>query len=138
MLRTRPVTVAVEETRELVYATLREWSLTHLDEVVATVAVELVANAVRHARTNLELRLDSREGIVIVEVLDYDDHLPVMIPTGPEAGYGRGLHIVQALSRRWGAVPVPGGKVVWAEIEATPPGEPPTRRVPAPRDFRTR
>lgn len=120
MLRTRPVTVAVEQARHLVHARLSEWSLLDLEELVATVAVELVANAVRHARTELELRLCLREGRVVVEVLDYDENLPDVAPADPDDDHGRGLRIVQALAPRWGTTLIPGGKVVWAEIEPPP------------------
>ena len=43
---------------------------------------------------------------------------------GPFDGSGRGLTLVAAIAARWGASPLPNGKVVWAELG-------PTRRSPA-------
>lgn len=117
MLRTQPVTIAVEQARELVRARLGEWSASHLEETVAVVAVELVANVVRHAQTPFELRLWREESHIVVEVRDHDDHLPDVVPAGPNDERGRGMHIVEALASSWGAAPVLGGKVVWARIE---------------------
>lgn len=119
MLRTPPVTVAVEQARDYVNTRLREWSLSHRAEAVATVAMELVANAVRHAGTPLELRLRRRGERVLVEVVDHDPLLPRLMFIEPYDERGRGLHIVQALSVRWGATPIKEGKIVWAEVEAT-------------------
>ncbi|MQA88085.1 MAG: ATP-binding protein [Streptosporangiales bacterium] len=118
VLRTQPATVAVEQARDFVDSRLGEWALSDLAEQVGTIAVELVANAVRHAGTPLELRLHRGDGYVLVEVVDHDLRMPQLISVGPEDERGRGLHIVQALSVRWGATPAREGKVVWAEVEA--------------------
>lgn len=106
----------MEQARELVHTRLGEWSAFHLEETVAVVAVELVANAVRHARTTFELRLRHDETHVVVEVRDYDDHLPDVLPVEPHDEGGRGLNLVAALSTSWGATPLSGGKVVWAKV----------------------
>jgi hypothetical protein len=46
----------------------------------------------------------------------------------PAAVGGRGLLLVDHISDRWGSELVPGGKVVWAEVQATGP-IPSDRRV---------
>lgn len=123
MLRTKPVAVAVEHARTLVRTMLGQWSLLHLEEAVAAVAVELVANAVLHARTNVELSLRRTDGGVMVEVRDYAAEPPCVIRAAPDGTSGRGMRIVQAMAASWGARPAPGGKIVWAVIEATRAGD---------------
>jgi two-component sensor histidine kinase len=83
---------------------------------------ELVTNAVRHAQTDIEVSLSrSDEGTVHVEVRDESPELPVAQPFSTVASTGRGLHMVDALSSRWGLRREGAGKVVWFEIDAAPP-----------------
>ncbi|MFD7438187.1 ATP-binding SpoIIE family protein phosphatase [Streptomyces sp. NPDC059861] len=42
--------------------------------------------------------------------------LPRSRSAGTTDENGRGLLLVSQLSRRWGCRPIPGGKVVWAEV----------------------
>jgi hypothetical protein len=44
---------------------------------------------------------------------------PMVLAENPEAMTGRGLSTVASVSRSWG-VDARGGKVVWAELGATP------------------
>jgi hypothetical protein len=41
---------------------------------------------------------------------------PPVIASGPAAGRGRGLLLVEASSHSWGWMPTEGGKVVWASL----------------------
>lgn len=78
---------------------------------------ELVANAVLHAGTSIELRVWVRDGDVRLEVADGDAHLPQMLGGEGETMAGRGLRIVEALAHRWGVESFPsGGKSVWCEL----------------------
>ncbi len=54
-----------------------------------------------------------------MEVHDPDPTPPERRWTGDEEESGRGLHLVWSLSERWGTLPAPGGKLVYAEIAAT-------------------
>ncbi|MEY2438388.1 MAG: hypothetical protein QOF97_3224 [Acidimicrobiaceae bacterium] len=81
------------------------------------VVSELAANAVRHARTRYQVTIEVGADAVVVEVHDESRALPERRDPRPTDGGGRGLMIVEALSRRWGVRPVAGdGKTVWAEL----------------------
>lgn len=78
---------------------------------------EVVTNLVIHVRATGELLVSVDDGVVRVEVVDHDARRPTVraIPDG--AVSGRGLHIVQAVSRVWGVEDIPGnGKSVWFEL----------------------
>ncbi|HEX6468519.1 MAG TPA: ATP-binding protein [Streptosporangiaceae bacterium] len=117
-LRAAPHTEAVVRARGLVVRTLRRWSLGDHEEPVMAIVAELVANAVRHAGTPLEVRLLRRPGGVRVEVHDRASQLPRLSVPRIEEEEHRGLLIVDHYASAWGADLLPGGKVVWAEISA--------------------
>ena len=89
-----------------------------LDDLLLVVS-ELVTNVVIHARTpaRFVLRWDGR--CARIEVTD-GDHQPPRVPTEAPAIGGRGLFLVDRLSRAWGSDPSPSGKTVWATVEVTP------------------
>jgi len=98
-----------------------EWQLTPLTEAVEQVVAELVTNSVAAARAMplpqpVCLWLLSDASKVLVLVWDASPQPPALTEPGEYAERGRGLHLVQALSERWGSYPTPqtGGKVVWA------------------------
>ncbi|MBA9006248.1 MULTISPECIES: ATP-binding protein [Thermomonospora] len=115
-LRAAPQSEAVELARRLAARTMRTWALLEREEQVTAIVAELVANAVRHAGTVLELRLLRRSDAVRVEVRDRASAMPKMTVPAPLDECHRGLFIVDRFSTDWGAVPVTGGKVVWAEV----------------------
>jgi anti-sigma regulatory factor (Ser/Thr protein kinase) len=80
------------------------------------VVTELVTNAVIHAATPSELRLRYADGVLRIEVADGNASRPR--PRTPMAGdeTGRGLLLIEALSRTWGCDADDAGKVVWAEL----------------------
>lgn len=89
-----------------------------LYEAAATVATELVGNAIEHAGTAcvLHLALDRARLRVAVR-----DDSPVtrgcpQIAVAGERGYG--LLIVEGLTRAWGVIPHTRGKTVWAALDA--------------------
>ena len=105
--------------RSMVMAACQRW---HAGEVCADtelVVTELVANAVRHAGTEITIRLASLAGTpggVRAEVSDFSTR-----PVRPRRAdgleeSGRGLFLVDMLSSRWGATATRTGKTVWAEI----------------------
>ncbi|MFE6101270.1 ATP-binding protein [Streptomyces laurentii] len=100
---------------------------------------ELATNAVRHPNDatqqdplsaqlptarSFEIALEIMSGIVRLSVWDRDTRPPMMKQAGMDAIGGRGLLLVDAMSRCWGYYAVPGGpgKVVWAEVQAHPAG----------------
>jgi anti-sigma regulatory factor (Ser/Thr protein kinase) len=112
-----PIPASARSAREQV----RETLLLHdVDPAVAQVLVsELTVNAIRHARTDFDVRIDLTGDVVHVEV--EDGELPVDPDawcSGDRPAYG--LRIVDGLAAGWGVEPTPGGKVVWFDLAATP------------------
>ncbi|MEO3810753.1 ATP-binding protein [Sphaerisporangium sp. B11E5] len=131
-------------------------------ETVQLVVSELATNAVRHPQERqgqalvaaehgsgpaFELSLELTGDTVKVSVWDQDSTPPVRKQAEVEATGGRGVLLVEALSKCWGHHPAPGrpGKVVWAEVAFSPAsfgafgegslmaqGEPPGLRTPGP------
>jgi serine/threonine-protein kinase RsbW len=91
----------------------------YVKDLTAIVTSELVTNAAVHGEEPIDLRVRLSRDTVSVEVTDAhqsDDGLEALEPT-PTETRGRGLTIVQSLTRRWGVVQHPDdGKTVWAEI----------------------
>lgn len=95
------------------------WGLERLADDVQLGVSELITNAVRHARTEVELclRLDTR---LTVEVRDFDPDLRHPVdgsPADPLATSGRGLQIVAAVSSDWGVRSLGDGKAVWFALD---------------------
>jgi phosphoserine phosphatase RsbU/P len=94
---------------------------------------ELVTNAVVHAGTQIELRVDIGPGSVVVEVIDYrPGTLPALL-SKPDADReaGRGMVLVDALAKEWGTRHFAGGKAVWFKLNVTEPFAPPPFVTPA-------
>ncbi len=77
---------------------------------------EIVTNALVHAGTSMRLRILLADEGFRVELTDGNSRLPSQRDFGTSAPTGRGLLLVEELVTRWGAHPVPDGKVVWFEI----------------------
>jgi serine phosphatase RsbU (regulator of sigma subunit)/anti-sigma regulatory factor (Ser/Thr protein kinase) len=111
-----PEPAEARRARVLTASTLLEWELERETDAVVQVVAELVANAVRHARTrSVTLRL-VRADVLVVEVGDDDHHMPVLIAADGESESGRGLRLVSRLAERWGATRTERGKTVWSEL----------------------
>jgi anti-sigma regulatory factor (Ser/Thr protein kinase) len=115
---------AVRATRHFTVTTLRQWGAAERSEDVALVVSELLTNALCHAvpdsgragsRFPIRLGLLQPGPCILCAVADPSESVPV--PREPDylAETGRGLHVISALSDKWGYTP-PGetGKVVWA------------------------
>jgi anti-sigma regulatory factor (Ser/Thr protein kinase) len=119
---------SAQSVRRLVKQTLHEWKVpgTVIDAAVV-VASELTDNMVYHARSDGWLRLELRGNMFTVAVADADSRPPQLRVPGQRAAGGRGLVLVDKLSRTWGTAPQSsGGKVVWALL-TVPPGRRPNR-----------
>jgi anti-sigma regulatory factor (Ser/Thr protein kinase) len=119
--RFRRAVPEIPRCRRFVAQMVRSHGTEPSDELLL-VASELVTNAVRHGRGDIELRVDLSGPAVRLEVLD-DGHVAleeaVADPPALQEG-GRGLPLVSAVSQRWGAgFDERGRTLVWAEI-ATP------------------
>ncbi|MGW0564402.1 ATP-binding protein [Streptomyces sp. NPDC003016] len=124
--------------RRIVRMFLARWDLAELTDAAELALTELVANVVRHVPgrhcTVLVLR---RPGGLRVEVTDgYPRPATRTMRGGDELDEddegdeldegGRGLLLVEAVTDRWGTVPLPGGKTVWFECDAKSCPTPPT------------
>ena len=77
---------------------------------------EIVTNAFVHTGADVTVRVWSAMTGTRVEVEDSGSRLPVRRRYADTAGTGRGLHLVEELTDRWGADQRSGGKTVWFEI----------------------
>jgi sigma-B regulation protein RsbU (phosphoserine phosphatase) len=107
---------SVRAARQFVVANLAELPQQTIDDAELIVS-ELAANAVTHARSHFDIWIDRDDDDVRIEVRDHGDGSPVVRSPSPEAAYGRGLHIVDELSRDWGVSHNDdGSKTVWVEV----------------------
>jgi anti-sigma regulatory factor (Ser/Thr protein kinase) len=102
--------------RDLVTSVLHDWHLDGLGDDLSLVVTELVGNAIRHAGTDVEVRLVAIAGGVRLEVHDGSTRPLRPRPAAPSDEGGRGLMLVDALSTRYGVEGEPHGKRVWVEF----------------------
>lgn len=107
---------SASQARALVTAFCGEHQVESLSEDLCLVATELVANALRHAGTDMTVRLRTIKGGVRLEVEDGSERPLRPRPAGPSDEGGRGLLLVDALSSRYGVEGEAKGKRVWAEL----------------------
>lgn len=78
---------------------------------------ELVTNALTHSMDVFTLTLRLRGDQILIEVRDCADATPEVTLPDDLAVNGRGMFLVDALSKEWGVRPeTGGGKTVWARI----------------------
>jgi hypothetical protein len=110
-----------------VRAVVHEWGLTGLADTAELLASELVTNSVqayeraRHSADPaiapvIRLWLTSDQLSLAIHVWDTCDEMPVRHDASPDAIDGRGLLLVETLSKDWGAYREADGKVVWVLI----------------------
>ncbi|MEU7649552.1 MULTISPECIES: ATP-binding protein [Streptomyces] len=106
--------------RLLVSTALHAWGIGELAEVGVLIVAELVNNAIDHTRCRVVRVLVTRpaDGVVRIGVADKCKDVPERGDPDDDSEEGRGLFLVEALSRRWGYDRKRWGKVVWAELEA--------------------
>ena len=93
-----------------------------LDSVVLATS-EVVTNALLHGEGRVMVEVRPSADGVRVEVTDQGYRRPhVRRVHGDEDESGRGLHIVEMLTSRWGVTPSTSGpgKTVWFELDSTP------------------
>lgn len=120
-LASRPASVPT--TRRVVTQTLVAHDLPWLVDDVVLVASELATNAVTHARTPFTVTLGCTGHTVSLEVTDGSNSHPMRKHASPLDGTGRGLVIVERLSREWGVTGSRDGKAVWALFDGSPRSE---------------
>jgi PAS domain S-box-containing protein len=100
--------------RKQVTARLDGWGIGDAAFVTELVASELVTNAIRHAKSPIQLRL-IRDRTLICEVSDGSSTAPHLRRALADDEGGRGLFLVSQLTQRWGSRQTPRGKTIWAE-----------------------
>jgi anti-sigma regulatory factor (Ser/Thr protein kinase) len=81
------------------------------------VTAELAANAVLHARSPFAVAVSHSAACVRICVRD---SAPLLDRAALEVSPGHGLGVVAQVASRWAVEPLPGGKMVWAELPASP------------------
>lgn len=122
----RPTSTSSRAAREFATNTLCSWGLAELVDDAVVIISELVTNAIRHGLppyaaasgdAPIKLSLVRHGHFVVFIVADPSDHDPKVRPADDVCENGRGLHVIEALSRAWGWTPLPGtGKAVWAAL----------------------
>jgi anti-sigma regulatory factor (Ser/Thr protein kinase) len=114
-LRTAPDTSQIPLARRVLRA-MAQTCRPDEQEILLLVASELLGNAVAHAVSCMELRVQLHPGFVRVDVIDDGDGRPGLRAVAPLAERGRGLQIVDHLCAAWGVDDLIPGKQVWCVI----------------------
>jgi anti-sigma regulatory factor (Ser/Thr protein kinase) len=113
------VAPSVGAARRFVAASMRRHhALPETIDVAVLLTSELVTNALIHAGSRVELSVLVGDAGFRIEVGDQSsvDARPREVAFDDLSG--RGLHIVDAMSSRWGSGPSGNGKRVWFELDA--------------------
>lgn len=110
--------VSAGRARAFVESVLAGAGLDHLAYTATLLVSELVANAVLHSGTPLEVVVQCGDDRVRVEVHDGNPQLPMRKHYSSMSGTGRGLLLVERMADDWGADRTAGGKVVWFELDS--------------------
>jgi anti-sigma regulatory factor (Ser/Thr protein kinase) len=106
--------------RHFVFDTLSQRGDHTLAVDAAIVAAELAANAVLHARSAFTVTVSQSAAGARISVRDAallqaaNGHAPIAV------SHGHGLWVVGQVADNWAVEPLPDGKVVWAELPASP------------------
>jgi anti-sigma regulatory factor (Ser/Thr protein kinase) len=133
-MRLEAAFAAVSLSREFIRKTLGDWQLSDQIDTAELMVSELVTNAVKSTSVmdaapkqgDIGVQLRAMETKLYVEVWDGGDGSPAIPEQALDAEGGRGLFLVQALSKRWGIYrPAVGGKIIWSELTLAEPVKPP-------------
>ena len=110
------------EARRFMRDVLAAWDCDDPDDIAVLLTSEVVSNAVRHAADELgiDVLVGLGDDVLRVEVHDGGRGEPELQDPEQSATGGRGLLLVDALARRWGAKRDVTGKSVWFELPARP------------------
>ncbi|MFI6782736.1 ATP-binding protein [Micromonospora sp. NPDC050276] len=112
-----PAVGAARQARELVSTGCERWGMAVLTDPACIAVTEMVNNVVAHARTPMTVRLAPQGNTLHLAVRDHSPRRPTFAGISPpnRAG-GRGLLLIDTVTRRWGSSAVPDGKVVWCVL----------------------
>ena len=112
-----PAPVSAGQARAFVEAALADAGLDQLSYTATLLVSELVANAILHSGTPLDVVVRCGDDRVRIEVHDGNPQLPVRKYYSNMSGTGRGLMLVERMAAGWGAERTDGGKAVWFELD---------------------
>lgn len=107
---------SARESRRLAQAALDGWCDEDVLSAVELLISELATNSVRHAESDIDVRIAVGATTVRIEVADRSARLPEMRTPGDTDTGGRGLRIVDEVATRWGVDQRRTGKCVWFEL----------------------
>jgi len=110
--------------RQFVRDTLATSGLNGGGEVVELLTSEVVTNAVRHADSNMQVRVIRQPSSVRVEVDDDSYELPELRSLDAAAEHGRGILLIESLATEWGVDFRDAGKTVWFEVDLSRTADP--------------
>ena len=116
----RPEPSSVRQARRYVSAELTALGFDDASSTAELLVSELVTNAILHARSPLQVTVESRGELVRVAVADDSPRTPQRRRHSVDSGTGRGLLLVERMATRWGVDAAPAGKVVWFELSNEP------------------
>jgi len=108
---------APSEMRDLVRAAARSWGLGDVGALAALLVSELVTNAVEHGGSGGVVEVEALPAGLRVRVTDHSPVRPQVQHPRADEPAGRGLSIVDQLSRRWGVEVASAEKTVWFEVD---------------------
>lgn len=111
-----PELTSVRQARRLVRGVLRDWSRDDVADEVLLLTSELVTNAVVHARSEVKLTVVPLGEHLRVEVADWGPGALQLRAPEHDAVNGRGLVLVEEMSRSWGTSADEVRKTVWFEL----------------------
>lgn len=111
-----PDVASVTRARHYVRDTLTAFGVPDCADDAQLAVSELIANAVKHARTPLVLELTADADHLTVTVADGERELASQVQQHALAESGRGLRIVAAVASEWGVEPRDGGKALWFRL----------------------
>jgi anti-sigma regulatory factor (Ser/Thr protein kinase) len=116
---------SVAEARRLVSATLDRLGCSQLEMTATLLVSELVTNALLHARTAMQVRVERLPDCIRITVTDESAVPPAMRRYGRTSTTGRGLRLVASMSKSWGVEAAGrGGKAVWFTLDPDAEVEP--------------
>lgn len=120
-LALEPVPDSAREARDFLRRALEDWDAEEHEWNATQALSELVTNAVLHAGTSFVVALELREDRCLrMEVRDGSRMVPRQRRYGVSATTGRGIALVDGLSKEWGVERYKSGKTVWCTfVECT-------------------
>ncbi|MET7728115.1 ATP-binding protein [Streptomyces mirabilis] len=107
--------------RRLVSAALSLWGIGERADVCVLIASELVSNAINHSRCRrFRIRISRpHDRTIKILVSDTSHRVPTPGNADSDSESGRGLHLIEVMSTKWGYDRRRWGEIVWAELELT-------------------